>query len=66
SDTKSALMLPIRDVLERWHDSGVVPTQLSATYPTKPGARKLCAWPARANYQGGDPETPGAYTCSKP
>ncbi|MEE2781935.1 MAG: tannase/feruloyl esterase family alpha/beta hydrolase [Pseudomonadota bacterium] len=54
------------DVLERWHDSGVIPAQLSATYPTKPGARKLCAWPARANYQGGDPETPGAYTCSKP
>jgi len=50
-------------VLESWHDDGRPPQHLAARYPDREGARKLCAWPAQARYQGGDRDTPDAYTC---
>jgi len=51
------------DVLETWSDSGQAPTELAASYPEKHGSRKICAWPRRAIYQGGDPESVSAYVC---
>jgi len=52
------------DVLETWSDSGQAPTELAASYPAKDGSRKICAWPSRAIYQGGDPESVSAYACN--
>jgi hypothetical protein len=51
------------DVLEQWHDSGTAPQELAASYPDKPGNRKVCAWPAKAVYQSGDPESARSYRC---
>ncbi len=49
--------------LEDWHHSGDAPAELIATYPEKSGARKLCAWPAEARFNGGNPDTAEAYVC---
>lgn len=51
------------EALERWHDSGSAPAQLSAAYPDHPGERKLCAWPQQAHYTSGDAESVEAYAC---
>lgn len=51
------------DVLEQWHDTDVAPSELAAAYPSKAGARKICAWPKKAVYQGGDSENPSSYAC---
>jgi feruloyl esterase len=51
------------EALEAWHASGEAPDELTAGYPDKPGARKLCAWPRQARYVKGDPDTVEAYEC---
>ena len=50
-------------VLERWHDTGVAPDELAATYADRPGSRKICAWPRKAVYVSGDAQDAGAYAC---
>ena len=49
--------------LEAWVDGGAAPDRLVAEYPGKAGERPLCAWPARAVYQGGDPDALVSYRC---
>ena len=49
--------------LEAWHRSDEAPAELTATYPDKPGERKLCAWPQQAQYQNGNPDTFAAWVC---
>ena len=49
--------------LEDWHDSGIAPAKLTATYPDKAGARTLCAWPREARFTAGNPDTSEAYVC---
>ena len=51
------------EVLEDWHETDRAPTELAATYPDRPGDRKICAWPQKAAYQGGDPDSAAAYLC---
>lgn len=51
------------DALDAWHRTGVAPNELAASYPDKPGARKLCAWPQQAHFVSGDPDTVDAYEC---
>lgn len=51
------------DVLETWHDTGVAPEELAATWPDRPGSRRLCAWPRKPAYVSGDPGTADAYAC---
>ncbi len=49
--------------LESWHATGDAPDELAASYPDKAGARKICAWPRQAVYDGGDSESPESFTC---
>jgi feruloyl esterase len=51
------------DVLENWHDTGQTPSELAATYPSKPGSRKVCAWPRQGIFQGGNPDSAADYLC---
>lgn len=50
-------------VLAEWHDTGQAPDTLRANYADKPGQGKLCAWPAKAQFTGGDPASADAYRC---
>ena len=52
------------EVIEAWHDSGVAPATLAASYPDKAGERKLCAWPKKAQYQSGNSESLHSYRCN--
>lgn len=51
------------EALEAWHASGTAPEELTAAYPDKPGARRLCAWPQQAHFVSGDPDSVEAYAC---
>jgi len=51
------------EALEAWHASGEAPDELTAGYPDKPGARRLCAWPQQARYVNGNPDTVAAWEC---
>jgi feruloyl esterase len=51
------------DELARWHDSRVPPGELIASWPDRPGARKLCAWPQHARFTGGEPDQPQSWRC---
>ena len=51
------------EVLERWHDTGVAPDELAATWAARPGSGKLCAWPRKPMYVAGEAENAGAHAC---
>ncbi len=51
------------NAIETWHDSGTAPDQLAAAYPERDGARTICAWPQKARYTSGNPDSPDSYVC---
>ena len=51
------------DELDGWKKSDQAPSELTAEFLTGGGARKLCAWPKHAVFQGGDDRDPASYRC---
>ena len=51
------------EAVETWHDTGTAPDTLTAAYPEREGSRKLCAWPQKARYTSGNPDSPSSYVC---
>ena len=48
--------------MERWQQTGVAPTELEAGFAGG-GGRKLCAWPAKAVFEGGDDRSSASFAC---
>jgi feruloyl esterase len=48
--------------MERWQETGQAPSELEAGY-IGGGGRKLCAWPKKAAFTGGDPKSPDSFEC---
>ncbi|MDK3018798.1 tannase/feruloyl esterase family alpha/beta hydrolase [Pseudodonghicola flavimaris] len=53
--------------LEHWIDSGEAPDMMAASAPSMPGrGMPLCAYPAHAQYTGGDPALADSFACVTP
>lgn len=53
--------------LVEWVEAGEAPGAVIATGQSMPGeSRPLCAWPAYAHFDGGDPAAAGSYVCRAP
>jgi feruloyl esterase len=48
--------------MEQWHRTNQPPRELEAGFRSG-GGRKLCAWPKKAVFGGGDPNDPAAFSC---
>jgi feruloyl esterase len=48
--------------MEEWQRTGETPSELEARFAGG-GARKLCAWPKKAVFKGGDERSFDAYEC---
>lgn len=48
--------------MEQWQSTGDAPEALEARFGTG-GGRKLCAWPKKAVFTGGDDKSPDAFEC---
>ncbi|HVS62732.1 MAG TPA: tannase/feruloyl esterase family alpha/beta hydrolase [Thermoanaerobaculia bacterium] len=48
--------------MERWQETGTPPSELEAGF-VGGGGRKLCAWPKKAVYTGGDDRSPESFDC---
>ena len=51
------------DVIDQWVSTGAAPSEWIVAFPEGSGARPLCAYPAKANYVGGDGRTPSSFEC---
>jgi feruloyl esterase len=50
--------------LDKWVESGNAPADLPVSFRNKPGARKLCAYPAKSIFLGkGDGDAPDQFAC---
>lgn len=49
--------------LEAWEQRGETPDVLTAAFQDGSGARPLCAYPAKAEYVGGDGKSPDHFEC---
>lgn len=58
------------EIIDRWVEQGEVPDVVLAHQLDARGevvrSRKLCALPARAVYQGGDPDSAESFSCEEP
>lgn len=52
--------------IEQWHTSGAAPDTLTARFGDGSGARPLCAYPAKAEYIGGDDRDASSFQCRRP
>ena len=53
--------------LQNWVERGAVPDAIPATGSAVPGiTRPLCAYPAYARYQAGDPHAAASFACTAP
>ncbi|WP_335948612.1 tannase/feruloyl esterase family alpha/beta hydrolase [Salipiger bermudensis] len=54
-------------LLENWHDSGEAPDHMPASAPSMPGREMpVCAYPATAEYTGGDEASIDSFACVTP
>jgi len=51
------------DAIDAWHQSGKAPDDLAPAFSDGSGARKICAWPEEADYQGGSDRSPDSFRC---
>jgi feruloyl esterase len=51
------------DALDAWVTSGNAPDELTAGFADGSGARKVCAYPTKARFLGGDGKDPGQFEC---
>ena len=56
-------MVDYLEILDRWVDTGLPPNELTAGFADESGARPLCAYPAKAHYNGGDDRAPSSFEC---
>ena len=52
------------DILDKWAHGGAAPDDVTASFATGGGARKVCAYPKATKYAGaGDGRTPSQFNC---
>lgn len=51
------------DALDAWVSTGTAPDELTAGFSNRSGARKLCAYPRKAHFLGGDGTSPEQFEC---
>lgn len=52
------------DALDKWASGGAAPDELTASFATGGGARKVCAYPTTQTYSGtGDGRSPDQFSC---
>jgi feruloyl esterase len=52
------------DIIDKWANGGAAPDEVTASFATGGGARKVCAYPKAAAYKGtGDGRAPDQFEC---
>ncbi len=51
------------EVIDRWVESGQAPNEVIARKPGSSQTRKLCPYPERAEFRGGDPDKAESFEC---
>ncbi len=59
------MLIDYVSVLDRWVSGGAAPDEIEAKMPDGNGVRKVCAWPTRLTFKGGDGDgkTPDQFEC---